>query len=112
MTAQTMTNQSQPENSAVSFKMANALKQTEERTHLLEKKDCVRLVEEPKLDIRDLSFFYGKFKALHNINMQIPDKQVTAFIGPSGCGKSTLLRVTAESGRPSPEQGVKGEGVF
>ncbi len=93
MTAQTMTDQSQPENSGVSFKMANALKQTEERTHLLEKKDCVRLVDEPKLDIRDLSFFYGKFKALHNINMQIPDKQVTAFIGPSGCGKSTLLRI-------------------
>ncbi|MBD3815646.1 MAG: phosphate ABC transporter ATP-binding protein PstB [Halothiobacillus sp.] len=73
--------------------MAIALKQTEERTQLLEKKDFVRLVDEPKLDIRDLSFFYGKFKALHNINMQIPDKQVTAFIGPSGCGKSTLLRI-------------------
>ncbi|OZB83779.1 MAG: phosphate ABC transporter ATP-binding protein, partial [Halothiobacillus sp. 13-55-253] len=93
MTTQTMTDQTQPENSSVSFKMANALKQTEERTKLLEKKDSVRLVDSPRLDIRDLSFFYGKFKALHNINMQIPDKQVTAFIGPSGCGKSTLLRI-------------------
>jgi phosphate transport system ATP-binding protein len=46
----------------------------------------------PKLRIRDLSFYYGKFKALHDISLDIHDRQVTAFIGPSGCGKSTLLR--------------------
>jgi phosphate transport system ATP-binding protein len=46
----------------------------------------------PKLQIRDLSFYYGKYKALHEINLDIHDRQVTAFIGPSGCGKSTLLR--------------------
>ncbi|WP_407074411.1 phosphate ABC transporter ATP-binding protein PstB [Psychrobacter sp. CAL346-MNA-CIBAN-0220] len=45
-----------------------------------------------KIEIRDLSFYYGDFKALKNINIDIPDKKVTAFIGPSGCGKSTLLR--------------------
>ena len=45
-----------------------------------------------KLEIRDLSFYYGDFKALKNIDIDIPSKQVTAFIGPSGCGKSTLLR--------------------
>ena len=45
-----------------------------------------------KLEVRDLSFYYGDFKALKNINIDIPDKKVTAFIGPSGCGKSTLLR--------------------
>ncbi|MGO1250094.1 phosphate ABC transporter ATP-binding protein PstB [Psychrobacter sp.] len=45
-----------------------------------------------KLEIRDLSFYYGDFKALKNISIDIPDKKVTAFIGPSGCGKSTLLR--------------------
>lgn len=45
-----------------------------------------------KLQIRDLNFYYGDFKALKNINIDIPDKKVTAFIGPSGCGKSTLLR--------------------
>src|SRR6516164_2586071 len=48
--------------------------------------------KKPKLQIRDLSFFYGKFKALHDITLDIHDRQVTAFIGPSGCGKSTLLR--------------------
>ncbi len=45
-----------------------------------------------KLSIKDLNFYYGKFHALKNINLDIPDNQVTAFIGPSGCGKSTLLR--------------------
>ena len=45
-----------------------------------------------KISIRDLNFYYGDFKALKNINLDIPEKKVTAFIGPSGCGKSTLLR--------------------
>lgn len=47
----------------------------------------------PKLQIRNLNFYYGKFHALHNINMEIASKKVTAFIGPSGCGKSTFLRI-------------------
>jgi phosphate transport system ATP-binding protein len=46
----------------------------------------------PKVEIRGLSFFYGKYKALHDIDLDIHDRQITAFIGPSGCGKSTLLR--------------------
>lgn len=45
-----------------------------------------------KISVEDLDFFYGNFKALKGINLQIPDNKVTAFIGPSGCGKSTLLR--------------------
>jgi phosphate transport system ATP-binding protein len=45
-----------------------------------------------KIEIRDLSFFYGKYQALHDISLDISERQVTAFIGPSGCGKSTLLR--------------------
>ncbi len=48
--------------------------------------------EEIKINIEKLNFFYGQTQALHNISIQIPQKQVTAFIGPSGCGKSTLLR--------------------
>ncbi|TIC84723.1 phosphate ABC transporter ATP-binding protein PstB [Crenobacter intestini] len=46
-----------------------------------------------KLKVRDLNFYYGNFQALKGINLDIPSKQVTAFIGPSGCGKSTLLRI-------------------
>ncbi|MGL4336736.1 MAG: phosphate ABC transporter ATP-binding protein PstB [Turicibacter sp.] len=45
-----------------------------------------------KFEVTDLNLFYGNFQALHNINIQIPEQQVTAFIGPSGCGKSTFLR--------------------
>ena len=45
-----------------------------------------------KMQNRNLEFYYGKFHALKNINIDIADKKVTAFIGPSGCGKSTLLR--------------------
>jgi phosphate transport system ATP-binding protein len=49
-------------------------------------------IENPILRIEDLSFWYGEKKALNEISMKIPEKQITAFIGPSGCGKSTLLR--------------------
>lgn len=42
--------------------------------------------------VSDLNLYYGQARALDQINMTIPEKQVTAFIGPSGCGKSTLLR--------------------
>ncbi len=47
---------------------------------------------EPKIRISDLSLYYGKFKALGQIGMNIPANKITAIIGPSGCGKSTLLR--------------------
>lgn len=45
-----------------------------------------------KIQVKNLDFYYGNFHALKNINIDIADKKVTAFIGPSGCGKSTLLR--------------------
>jgi phosphate transport system ATP-binding protein len=44
------------------------------------------------IDVDNFDFFYGQKQALHDINLEIPEKLVTAFIGPSGCGKSTLLR--------------------
>ncbi|MEG1027536.1 MAG: phosphate ABC transporter ATP-binding protein PstB [Oscillospiraceae bacterium] len=45
-----------------------------------------------KIEIKNLDLHYGTFKALKNINLQIPQNQITSFIGPSGCGKSTLLK--------------------
>ena len=45
-----------------------------------------------KYKIENLELFYGDFKALKNINLNIQEKEITAFIGPSGCGKSTLLK--------------------
>ena len=65
--------------------------------------------ERIKMDVRDLNFYYGKFQALKNINLQIAEKKVTAFIGPSGCGKSTLLRVFNRMYELYPEQRAEGE---
>ena len=45
-----------------------------------------------KVETLDLNLFYGDFQALENVNMRVPEKNVTSIIGPSGCGKSTLLR--------------------
>ena len=44
------------------------------------------------ISVQDLNLWYGNHQALHHINMEIPEKSITAFIGPSGCGKSTLLK--------------------
>ncbi len=49
-------------------------------------------VENPILQVQDLSLWYGEKRALNSISLEIPERQITAFIGPSGCGKSTLLR--------------------
>jgi phosphate transport system ATP-binding protein len=49
-------------------------------------------MEDLKVKVTDLSLFYGNNQALKKININIPEKKVTAFIGPSGCGKSTFLR--------------------
>jgi len=65
--------------------------------------------ERIKMDVRDLNFYYGKFQALKNINLQVAEKKVTAFIGPSGCGKSTLLRVFNRMYELYPEQRADGE---
>ena len=65
--------------------------------------------ETPKIEIRNLDFYYGKYKALKNINLTIPEKKVTAFIGPSGCGKSTLLRTLNRMFELYPEQRAEGE---
>ena len=46
----------------------------------------------PVIEVDQVDFHYGAAKALHGINLSVPEKKVTAFIGPSGCGKSTLLR--------------------
>jgi phosphate transport system ATP-binding protein len=50
-------------------------------------------MNEAKISIEDLNFYYGENRALKAINLNLPDRQVTGMIGPSGCGKSTLLRV-------------------
>ena len=44
------------------------------------------------ISVNDLCLWYGQTQALKNINMEIPEKSITALIGPSGCGKSTFLK--------------------
>ena len=61
-----------------------------------------------KLSVKDLNFYYGKFHALKDINLEIPENKVTAFIGPSGCGKSTLLRTFNRMFELYPEQRAVG----
>lgn len=61
-----------------------------------------------KLSVQDLHFYYGKYHALKGINLEIPEKKVTAFIGPSGCGKSTLLRTFNRMFELYPEQRATG----
>jgi ABC-type phosphate transport system ATPase subunit len=51
--------------------------------------DTARLSQ--KVSVRNLNFHYGDFRALANINVNLYQNKVTAFIGPSGCGKSTLF---------------------
>ncbi len=66
----------------------------------------------PKLRVRDLDFYYGGFRALKRINLEVPQNLVTAFIGPSGCGKSTLLRTFNRMFELYPEQRAQGEILF
>jgi phosphate transport system ATP-binding protein len=68
------------------------------RTHAIDMSSVLRSKghqnekNETCIKVEDLNLFYGEKQALHNINMEMPKKKVTAYIGPSGCGKSTLLR--------------------
>jgi phosphate transport system ATP-binding protein len=65
-----------------------------------------------KLAVRNLNFYYGKFHALKDINLDIAEHKVTAFIGPSGCGKSTLLRTFNRMYELYPDQRAEGEIVL
>lgn len=65
--------------------------------------------ETVKMSVRDLNFYYGKFHAIKNVNLDIPEKKVTAFIGPSGCGKSTLLRTFNRMYELYPDQRAEGQ---
>jgi len=71
-------------------------------------------IESPKIEIKNLNFYYKKSlkPALENINMPIPDKRVTALIGPSGCGKTTLLRCLNRMHDLYPGIKYEGEIIF
>ena len=62
-----------------------------------------------KIAARDLNFWYDRFHAVKHIDLEVPEKRVTALIGPSGCGKSTLLRVFNRIYALYPKLEAKGE---
>src|SRR3546814_14155124 len=65
--------------------------------------------EPTKLEFNNLNFYYGKSKAIKDVNLSIKENKVTAFIGPSGCGKSTLLRTFNRMYELYPGQRAEGE---
>jgi phosphate transport system ATP-binding protein len=64
---------------------------------------------QPKIIVRDLNFYYGLFKALSAISIEIQAREITALIGPSGCGKSTFLRCLNRMNDTIPGILVEGE---
>lgn len=66
----------------------------------------------PIIEVQDLDFYYGDFKALKGIDMSIKPQQVTALIGPSGCGKSTYLRLLNRMNDLIPGTRVDGRIMF
>ena len=71
--------------------------------------NSMQITDKMRIEIRNLSFYYGATKALKNISMPLYDRKVTAFIGPSGCGKSTLLRIMNRIYELYPNQRAEGE---
>ncbi|MDP2144147.1 MAG: phosphate ABC transporter ATP-binding protein PstB [Gallionella sp.] len=69
----------------------------------------VGTIANPKVVVKNLNFHYGNDRALKDINLNIAEKMVTAFIGPSGCGKSTLLRTFNRMYQLYPKQKATGE---
>jgi phosphate transport system ATP-binding protein len=61
------------------------------------------------IEVNDLNVYYGKFKAVEDVNLRIEPRTVTAFIGPSGCGKSTFLRTLNRMHEVIPGAYVEGE---
>jgi phosphate transport system ATP-binding protein len=70
------------------------------------------LAAAPKMSVQRLNFYYGNFQGLKNINLDIAEQRVTAFIGPSGCGKSTLLRTLNRMYSLYPGQRAEGAVLF
>ncbi len=66
----------------------------------------------PVLETHNLDIYYGEFKAVTDVNIQIPRNRITAIIGPSGCGKSTLLRAFNRMNELIPHSYIKGEIVY
>src|SRR3954462_2006768 len=81
-------------------------------THLPSSAMADPALKKKTIEIVGLNFYYGKTQSLTNVNLDIHEKKVTAFIGPSGCGKSTLLRTLNRMYDLYPRQRAEGEISF
>jgi len=68
--------------------MANAVKETLKEKTLTVEKEAMK----EKIEVKSLNFYYGKVRAVKNVNISIYENSISALIGPSGCGKTTVLR--------------------
>ena len=69
-----------------------------------EMKEKEKSMNQTKLSVSNLDLYYGNFHALKNINLELPEKEITAFIGPSGCGKTTLAKLIMGLAAPTGGQ--------
>jgi phosphate ABC transporter ATP-binding protein, PhoT family (TC 3.A.1.7.1) len=69
-------------------------------------------MENIKIEVKNLNFYYGNFKVLKNINLKIFENRITALIGPSGCGKTTFLRCLNRMHDLYPNTKYEGEIIF
>ena len=66
----------------------------------------------PVIELKDVSFYYGAFRAVKDISISVPPQRITALIGPSGCGKSTLLRTINRMNDLIPGTRLEGEMLY
>ena len=69
-------------------------------------------MNKPIITVNDLNLWYGQAQALKNINIEIPEKSITALIGPSGCGKSTFLKTLNRMNDLIPSVKITGEVAY
>ena len=69
-------------------------------------------MNKPIITVNDLNLWYGQTQALKNINIEIPEKSITALIGPSGCGKSTFLKTLNRMNDLIPSVRITGEAAY
>jgi len=74
--------------------------------------ESIMFLNDVVIETHHLNIYYGDFKAVGEVNLQIPEKKITAIIGPSGCGKSTLLRAFNRMNELVPNAHIEGEIIF
>jgi phosphate transport system ATP-binding protein len=102
-----------PEREAISIKIDQPVRRPDAAADADDAGDAgVAAETAPVLELRDVSFHYGSFRAVKDVRISIPPQRITALIGPSGCGKSTLLRTINRMNDLIPGTRVDGEVLY